>query len=269
MVQDSRDDEVPEVIRLEAWYLTQPKIFQKICSDMTHYLYLSDDWSPDFYVTQAYHGFIAVAFEDVYLLPELQKSYCVLNFSNLQLTQSFRRNWKKLMNRHQMRLTFNENIDDVLRGIDRMHIENNWLKSRYTKLAKTLVDLGNIPVGGSQFRFLSVELWQDDAMVAGEVGYAIGRVYTSLTGFCEKGVSKASYGLIQMAMLCKMLERSGFAFWNLGHPPRKHVMKYKAELGGDVISRSEFLNAWRVARDQPVAVGDLLSLAPDFVNFTL
>ena len=266
------DDQVPEVIRLEGWYLSQPKILERICSDLNHHLYLSDDWSPDFYVAQAYHGFVAVAFEDVYLLPELQKSYCILNFADLKLTNSFRKNVNKLLKKHKITVSINRDIDGVLGGIDAMHIDNNWLRSRYRKLAKRLLEIGNVSIEGSSFRFLSVEVWQDGELVAGEVGYAIGRVYTSLTGYCVKGVSKTSYGLVQMALLCKLLARSGFAFWNLGHPPRKNAMRYKAELGGVVISRSSFLSLWRNARDDDAAVEKLIALNPHdaiFSDFTV
>ena len=50
-------------------------------------------------------------------------------------------------------------------------------------------------------------------------------------------------------MLGKWLKQNNYAFWNLGHPPRKVSMRYKADLGGKVYSRSEFLTRWRQHRD--------------------
>ncbi|CAD7966391.1 unnamed protein product [Amoebophrya sp. A120] len=105
-------------------------------------------------------------------------------------------------------------------------------------------------------------------LIAGECGYSFGKVYTSLTGFCDK--SKPNCGLLQMWLLGKWLERNQYDFWNLGHPPRKKkkptakkageaadtqeeagdmTMKYKSDLGGHVLQRADFLAKWRASRD--------------------
>jgi Leu/Phe-tRNA-protein transferase len=266
MVQESEisdtDEDVPEVIRLERWYLSHPKILQRICLDMSHHLYLTDEWTTEFYVAQAYEGFVAVAFEDMYMLPELQKKYCILQFADLKLAGSFLKNVRKIAKTQNLTLTFNTQLERVLSGIQTVHKDKNWLKSRYRALAHQLIRAGEIAIGTAHFRFLSVELWRGDELVAGEVGYAIGGGYTSLTGFCVKGESKVSYGLVQMAALCRLLEQSGFSFWNLGHPPRKDAMQYKAALGGVVISREAFLARWRAARDLSDASPAMLSAAP-------
>jgi hypothetical protein len=94
-----------------------------------------------------------------------------------------------------------------------------------------------------------VELWEEGTLVAGEVGYAIGRVYTSLTGFRTESKTKLAYGIAQLVALGKLLKLSGFELWNLGHPPKGRVMKYKIELGGTVLPRNEFLDLWRQARE--------------------
>ena len=59
-----------------------------------------------------------------------------------------------------------------------------------------------------------------------------------------------SAGKVQLAALAMCLQRCGFTLWNLGHPPRpaedgkEAMMMYKAEIGGVVLSRSDFLKLW-------------------------
>ncbi len=74
----------------------------------------------------------------------------------------------------------------------------------------------------SKMRVHSIELYDDmDVLVAGEIGYTFGTTYTSLTGFYDKKVPNA--GKLQLVLLSKWLEQSGYTFWNFGHPPRRLV----------------------------------------------
>jgi hypothetical protein len=80
-------------------------------------------------------------------------------------------------------------------------------------------------------------------------------------------------GTIQLTSLGKWLEKDGYAFWNLGHPPRKHTMKYKRDLGGRVYPRKDFLSRWQCsARDAADLVKEGNANAPpsgeyDFSSF--
>ena len=58
----------------------------------------------------------------------------------------------------------------------------------------------------------SVELWNGDELVAGELGFITHNAYASLCGFHIEDNS----GTVQMAALGTWLKENGFAYWDLG-----------------------------------------------------
>ena len=83
-------------------------------------------------------------------------------------------------------------------------------------------------------RMMSISIWDDetDQLVASEVGFGVGTVYTSLSGATE--VSGA--GSVQLCTLGCILRLSGFTHWDFGM-----AMDYKSDLGASNISRKEWL----------------------------
>ena len=83
-------------------------------------------------------------------------------------------------------------------------------------------------------------------LVAGELGYTVGAVYTSLTGYSNE----SSAGSVQMAALGSALQQAGFTVWDLGMD-----MDYKRDLGACLVERDDFLqlvHTHRVSRDCPL-----------------
>lgn len=68
--------------------------------------------------------------------------------------------------------------------------------------------------------------------MAGELGYTVGSIYTSLTGF----YTESGAGQVQLCALAKVLVLCGFALWDFGMS-----MDYKVELGADMMPRNEWL----------------------------
>lgn len=97
------------------------------------------------------------------------------------------------------------------------------------------------------FRVVSIELYDEDEgiqrLIAGEIGYLIGRVYTSLSGFYEL----PDAGTVQLVCLGRWLELKGYAFWSLGHC-YSPCMDYKRQLGHRVYPRKDFLRKLRLYR---------------------
>ena len=72
---DSSDEGGPDWIMISPEDLDRPGVMPHLYRDMKHHLYLSRDWSPDFYTKLCRAGFIAVAHEPQDLLVKLNKSW--------------------------------------------------------------------------------------------------------------------------------------------------------------------------------------------------
>jgi hypothetical protein len=213
--------------------------------DYLDYLW-SDDWSPEFYRAQARLGFIAVArrrpeANDSVLLPQLQHAYAVLDWPDLTPDRGVRRILENgRMDREDVRLVIDDDPGRVLTELDESWGQRSWLVAEYAGLMKQLASTQE-QAADPRFRLVATVLVSGDEAVSGELGYAIGKVYTSLTGFFRRERPEwNNFGKLQMVLLARRLEAAGFAFWNLGHP----FMDYKTRLGAQVVARSEFLDRW-------------------------
>ena len=211
-----------------------------IAKNKTNDYYWSDDWSDEFYIEQARKGFISTAHETkecLVLLPELQFDYGILDFQNLHTSK----NVKKIMKQNNFELCFNTRFSDVIKRISTQH-KYNWLKDEYVKL---MLSLYKNKEKYNDFKIVSIELTskEDNSLIAGEIGYTIGKTYTSLSGFSSQEKKYSNYGTLQLVLLAKHLENLGFSFWNLGHP----CMEYKQKLGSVTHSREDFLKRWNDA----------------------
>ena len=246
---EASKNEEANILPLTQMQLLSAQEIQKIYHDLNRDYYWSNDWSISFYLLQACRGFIAVSYIDgkiELILPQIQKSYCVLYFENI--TEKNKRVIRKLKGlKENLRLRINHNFDDIIEKIHAYHDNESWLSDRYRMLVKDMYKRGKISVfiDGKmiKFRMCCVGIYLKDLLIAGEIGYVTGSVFTSLTGFCRKDAlaSKLSIGKIQILALARLLKMQNFRFLNLGQPPTDGAMQYKAEIGGLTISRSEFL----------------------------
>lgn len=81
----------------------------------------------------------------------------------------------------------------------------------------------------------SIEVYDGTELVAGEIGYHMGAVYTSMSGFYLRSGS----GTVQLISLARILESSGFLFWDLGMD-----VPYKRTLGAKLFPRAQFLGLY-------------------------
>jgi Leu/Phe-tRNA-protein transferase len=212
-------------------------LFNYIYANENSNFYLSDDLSKDFYINQAYCGFISTSIyikKKFYLVPEMQFEYAILDFEDLHISKKV----KKLLNKNDFIFTINKNFDEVIKNIQAHH-ETNWLSCEYHQLLKELLEYKHTSI---DFEVKSFELWDKstNTLVAGEIGYKISSTYTSLTGFCLKDKKYNNFGKLQLVVLAKYLQKNNYSFWNLGHP----YMQYKFDLGAKTFSRKDFLKRW-------------------------
>ncbi|WP_416202241.1 hypothetical protein [Malaciobacter marinus] len=215
-----------------------------ICNNKKVNYYYSDDFSIDFYVKAAYEGFVSISFEQdnlFVILPEMQFDYAVLFFDNLHISKKV----EKLLRKNDYEFKVHENFEKIIDKINEYH-GDSWIVKEYKQ---TLLNLKNYK-GNIDFELIacSIEDKTTKKIVAGEIGYKVGAIYTSLSGFSSKERRFNNYGKLQLVLLANYLEKNGFNFWNLGHP----YMKYKFDLGATLYKREDFLNIFREQRDKKI-----------------
>jgi len=225
-----------QIYKLTVQMLEDESYFQEIlCKNMKNNYYWSENWSDNFYIKLAKKGFISTSYDTkdgLVLLPELQYAYSILDFKNLHISKKV----KTLMRSDDHGLCFNTRFDEVITRFAQQH-KHNWLKDNYAKLMNSLYKNKE---KYKNFKVTSIELIskKNNELIAGEIGYSIGKVYTSLSGFSSKEKRYNNHGTLQLVLLAKHLQEKGFDFWNLGHPH----MTYKQKLGSITYTRQEFLN---------------------------
>jgi len=192
----------------------------------------TDERTPQLIALLIWHGFLPMALMGN-LLPKIHKARCVMPPREVHVGRRLPRKAKGY------RLTIDTAWDLVVDNIQRLTFTNQpgdcWLTD---DLARAYLAVGSVDAqwrrGGVAFH--SVELWHTKSgeLVAGEIGYTCGSVYSSCTGFTRKEQFPGA-GTVQLAALGCWLERCGFALWDLGMG-----MDYKFELGGKLVPRAEW-----------------------------
>ena len=201
----------------------------------------------DFCVAQSFHpallahlmveGFLPIAAPGV-LLPKLHQQRSVIQLP-MHVSRNVRRKSK------QWRVTLQQDFQGVVQGCQAQHGPNCWL---YPVLVDSFAALHaeGLQTRFGMVRLYSVELWNEaDVLVAGELGYTVGDIYTSLTGFS----SESSSGSVQLAVLGCLLEEHGFTLWDLGMD-----MDYKRDIGATLMSRKEYVQRVQRVRESKETV---------------
>ncbi|KAF0697343.1 Aste57867_11969 [Aphanomyces stellatus] len=223
--------------------------------------YHGDHWAtpsfePSVIAQLMYAGFLPIATmsrNNYYLLPKLHMQRCVMDPRGLHTPKQIRKKAKGY------RLTVNGAFDDVVRGCHVQHGEA-WLYPPVVAAFRAMtagVSLSQYSGQGhgGVVRIVSVELWthndtESSTLVAGELGYTNGAMYTSLTGFISPGTKGA--GTMQLHALGALLHLSGFQLWDFGMS-----MAYKLDLGASNMPRETFLQKVGALRSMPLELKNL------------
>jgi Leu/Phe-tRNA-protein transferase len=212
-------------------------------------------------------GFLPIACSE-FLLPKLHYQRCVIQFprqrgpqqhdcdscppsetnsTTLHIGKQVRKKSKRYS------ISINRSFDEVVVACQYQHGEHCWLYPplvtafraihKLSKSPSTITDDSAVGDGVSTttihdqrvpVRLFSIELWNAESgkLAAGELGYTVGKIYTSLTGFTNEDTA----GSIQLATLGTLLHQNGFTTWDLGME-----MAYKKALGSRLVPRDEFV----------------------------
>lgn len=200
--------------------------------------YWSDDYSPEFYIKAATCGFITTSMYtkegDFVLLPEIQYEYALLDFDDIRINKKV----KKIINEKKYIFSINNRFDEVLYNLKTYH-KDSWLNSDYINILKNI----KFNKLNENFKLISVEVCEKETkrLISGEIGYKIGKTYTSLSGFTTKEKKYNNWGKLQLVLLSDYLKDNGLNIWNLGHPQ----LQYKIDLGAKIYNRADFLAKWK------------------------
>lgn len=181
------------------------------------------------------------------LLAKLHRERCILDPADVRLTRSARAAARRYA------LGSNACFGRVLEACVEAH-GDGWLVPGLCSAMIAAHDDRAL----SGVAFVSVELWSlgDDGapseLAAGEIGYAIGRSYASLTGF--RSVSGA--GTVQLEALGALLALEGYVVWDLGME-----LDYKLALGGRILPREAYRPLLAEAYAEPASRDGGASLA--------
>lgn len=200
-------------------------------------------------------GFLPIAGPD-YVLPKLHEQRCVVdlrsNGGGLHISKSAKKKASRF------KLTINKSFDEVVAGCHAQHGSTCWLyvplvdafrviyeqsKANASSSFQTKVINEREPPRPCNLRLYSIEVWnvQTGELVGGELGYSVGSIYTSLTGFSAED----SAGSVQLAALGSLLHQQNFSLWDLGME-----MEYKKKLGSTLKCRNDFVATVHAVREQ-------------------
>jgi len=193
-------------------------------------------FEPDFVVGACYNGCfpMAVPIGEPYFVfaLKLHVKRCLVATKDIHVSKSTKKRSKNYT------MSINTCFDEVMKQCHAQHGEN-WLCERLRRSFKFLAEhRSDYPV-----KFHSIEVWENGNLIAGELGYSTGSIYTSLTGFYNVN----NTGSVQLCALGKLLERSGFEYWDFGME-----LGYKKDLGSKTIPRAEWISLVQSTRDKVV-----------------
>lgn len=187
------------------------------------------DYNPDLILKTIRSGFLPMSAniilypdnEVTVFTPKLHDVRCIANPENIKIPKTVLKEAKKYS------VSINHNFKDVIDKCIEIH-GDAWLTPKLVDIFNAL----HLERYSLDVKFVSCEVWCDETIIAGEIGYCLGAVYTSLSGFYEKSGS----GSVQLHALAKILCILNFKTWDLGMS-----LPYKLGLGGIEYARMNWI----------------------------
>jgi len=239
--------QIPRSMPLDKLDLILPQLVDKGLPDGGEFLLADLDASERTSALIAlliWHGYLPMGGMGM-LLPKIHKARCILVPSEVHIGRKVRRRAKGF------HISINQAWHKVVSSIQKLTFTYSkgdcWLTNEIAAAYEAVGKVESQWRREGSIRFHSVELWHTASgeLVAGEIGYTCGRVYSSCTGFTRKE-EYAGTGSVQLASLGRWLARCGFELWDLGME-----LDYKLELGGKMVPRSAWAEQVRALRATP------------------
>ena len=199
--------------------------------------YLINLIKSEFYVMSEYYKQ-----KDTYIMVAMHHlTKSVLFFDRFHIKKSI----KKYLSKYELRenAEFEKIVDKCIESHD-----DKWLTKPLVDAIKKIHRLNN-----PDATFISFGLYRDDKLVAGEFGTKVGRIYSSYSGYHEESNS----GTVQMILTAQYLEKTGYAFWDLGMS-----MDYKKSFGAKVRNLEDFIILWRKYSIQTIGLNSEVEKYP-------
>ena len=142
-------------------------------------------------------------------------------------------------NEYQYFIEINTNAKEIYDFTKSYHKWNFWLKKNFSEklidLSKKTLTFKNCKFGSCFISLIKKNTKNDKKIIlATDIGYITGLIYTSMTGSFNKKFS--SFGNILLFILPYILNMNKIQLWDFGM-----IMNYKIEVGGNKFPRNDFL----------------------------
>ena len=181
-----------------------------------------------------YEGYLPIATKDqevTYVLAKLHDTRALITLTKSRVSRTIRKRQR------EFRILVNTDYEGVCEAVRKVH-GHGWLYPEICEVYKKLLDSTYLP----SLQLITIEVYKEDKLVAGELGYTLGSIYSSLTGFYDRDYPGS--GKVQLEGLRCLLIKKGIKYWDLGME-----MEYKSEMGALGVPRSEWLDIVRSNRD--------------------
>ena len=164
----------------------------------------------------------------IIIFPSNSSARIILDPKKIHWTKTYKRHFSQHGDRYK--LVYDYDINTII-----TYAKASW-KEKF--VPNQLNDYFDITLNKNRVspRTVGVALFKDGILVAGDIGYEIGKVYHSSYAFNDVPYA----GKVLCYLLASELVKRGFFIWDLGHSTRQWD-GYKLELGAVKIDQKEYL----------------------------
>jgi tetratricopeptide (TPR) repeat protein len=152
---------------------------------------------------------------------------------NIHVGKTLKRHLNKFGDQYELR--FDSDFIAVMNRLDHHYEKKN---KDYMTLLRNFYPLIN--QYAKEIRFVSVALFLNGQLVAGDLGILAKKTYLSLTGFHDA----PSAGSIQLILIARELGRKGVVIWDLGATDDRWNT-YKQRLGANILTNQQYLELFQ------------------------